>query len=72
MEIPQCYDPVYQEEQRQRQWDARQQRLAKCVCCNQPLELVLFVDLTPFGLKETLCEECFFRHSRWLEQTEEE
>ncbi len=68
MRIPQCYDPVYQEERRQRDWDARMRRLSKCVGCDQPLVFVPFVDLMPFGLDKKLCEECFFRHSRVTEE----
>lgn len=72
VQIPECYDPVYQEELRQRQWDARQLRLPKCVSCRQPLDHGRYLDLTPYGAKEQICEECFFRHSRWADLMEEE
>ena len=67
MRIPQCYDPEAQETRRQKQWDATMERLRKCASCHQPLLLVRYIDLAPYGVHEGLCEECFFRHSQWPE-----
>ena len=33
MDIPDCYDPVYQEERRQAEWDRRAMRFPICDCC---------------------------------------
>lgn len=35
MEIPDCYDPVYQEEQRQKDWDDFVEDLPVCSCCGR-------------------------------------
>lgn len=65
MHIPSCYDPQVQEDRRQLQWDRTMARLQKCIGCGQPLLLVRYIDLTPFGVSESLCEDCFTRHSQW-------
>lgn len=37
MEIPDCWDPVYQEERRQASWDAFLEKLPACACCGETL-----------------------------------
>ncbi|MGN0978206.1 MAG: hypothetical protein ACI4PH_09145 [Faecousia sp.] len=37
MKLPNCYDPVVQEERRQRDWDRRIQRFPVCGCCGRVL-----------------------------------
>lgn len=37
MQIPDCYDPVYQEERRQAQWDKYAEDLPVCTLCRRRL-----------------------------------
>lgn len=36
MMIPDCYDPVYQEEQRQKRWDSEKKTI--CCCCGDIID----------------------------------
>lgn len=38
MNIPDCYDPVYQAEQREREYDRVQALLPKCCFCEQRIQ----------------------------------
>lgn len=35
--IPDCYDPVRQEERRQKEWDAYVDQLPRCTLCGKPI-----------------------------------
>lgn len=59
MEIPDCYDPVFQEERRQAQWDREAQWPPKCGCCGE----VLFpgrhyFEMDVMGDTLIVCDEC--------------
>lgn len=36
-DIPDCYDPVYQAERREANWDRLLDTLPKCGCCGEPI-----------------------------------
>lgn len=53
--LPDCYDPVYQEEARQRAWDETLARCPVCALCGRkilPDEVVHYTD------RATVCIDC--------------
>lgn len=59
MNIPDCYDPVYQEERRQTDMDRRADHFPICGCCGHriyPLEC--FYELNVKKNVLIVCEEC--------------
>lgn len=58
MDIPNCYDPVVQEEDRQLAYTAKRMRMPRCLCCNEHIWTEKYLDLSAFGLNGYACEEC--------------
>lgn len=59
MSIPDCYDPVYQEERRQDYYDKWIQRLPVCDCCGSRIYPgCQFYELDVGKNALTVCEEC--------------
>lgn len=56
--IPDCYDPVRQEEARQAAWDRLVENLPRCGCCG---ESVYPGDYYHEHLDLILCHRCFSR-----------
>lgn len=56
MEIPNCYDPVYQEERREAEADRRTAMLSRCCLCDRVIRAG-----SPYRecLCRCVCEECF-------------
>ena len=55
MQIPDCYDPILQEERRQDEWDRKCSACPQCSCCGSP---VLMADTYLEYGEIVLCEEC--------------
>lgn len=62
MKIPNCYDPVYQEEQRQKNWDRKKK--TSCCCCGDILDPGTRCHKTR---GKTVCRFCMYE----LEESEE-
>ena len=59
MDIPACYDPVYQEERRQAAIDRRESHFPICSCCGAriyPSGQFYELDVRKYAL--IVCEEC--------------
>lgn len=59
MDIPNCYDPVYQEERRQAEADRAVSLRPVCACCRKPVipgrpYYTLSIKKDPY----TICEDC--------------
>lgn len=59
MNLPDCYDPVYQAEQREADWDRYSSQFPRCSCCGERIfsgknryELFVHNDCL------TICEDC--------------
>lgn len=59
MEIPKCYDPVFQEERRQARMDRRAAHLPRCGCCGRPVcPGEAFYELAVRREALTVCQDC--------------
>lgn len=61
MGLPDCYDPVYQEDRRQREWDKFVENLPVCGCCGRSVyPNSVYYELDMMIKKETIivCEAC--------------
>ena len=59
MKLPNCYDPVVQEERRQRDWDRWIQRFPVCDCCGETLRGgAVFFTLDVRDKTLTVCDAC--------------
>lgn len=56
--IPNCYDPVYQEETRQMSWDRAMGNAPRCGCCD---DRIVPGDYYHEHLRLILCHKCFNR-----------
>lgn len=71
MQIPDCYDPVYQEERRQLSYTVRKMRMPKCQGCGGHIWTERYLDLEPFGLKGFACETCIERNLGYCDELED-
>ena len=59
MEIPECYDPVYQEERRQAAMDSFVEDLPVCGCCKRSVyPHSKFYELKVEGNRIIVCQDC--------------
>lgn len=59
MDIPNCYDPVYQEERRQAQADRAVSQRPVCVCCFKPVQPGRpYYKISVQKELYTICEDC--------------
>lgn len=59
MNIPDCYDPVFQEDRRQAEWDKAVQWYPKCGCCGDVLlPGRRYFELDVLGNTLIVCDGC--------------
>lgn len=59
MDIPNCYDPVFQEERRQLQADLAASQRPVCDCCFRPVRSGSpYYTLSVRKVRLTICEDC--------------
>lgn len=68
--IPDCYDPVYQEEMVQRMHDARLRTRPICKDCSRPIQSERCLPVTEYGLTEYVCETCVDRRMIDIDELE--
>ena len=53
--IPDCYDPAFQEERRQREWDEWSAQFPECICCGHR---IFPGKRYRTAFRKRICEEC--------------
>lgn len=62
MDIPDCYDPVFQAERRESRWDAYVKNLRRCNLCSHPIHPG---DVYRECFGRIVCADCFEELSKY-------
>lgn len=68
--IPDCYDPVYQEETAQRAHDAWLQTRPICKDCKRHISSEKCLPIFEYGITEYVCERCAERRMVYTDELE--
>ena len=68
--IPDCYDPVYQDQVAQRAHDAWLNTRPKCKDCRKRIASQQCLPIMDYGVEEYLCERCVSNRMVWTNELE--
>ena len=68
--IPDCYDPIYQAEQREAAHDAWVRTRPVCVDCGEHIGSEMCLPVSESGVQGYICEDCLQHRMVWTNELE--
>lgn len=70
--IPDCYDPIEQERQRDLAYTAQMMRRPRCHCCDQRIFTETYLSLQEFGINGYVCEKCIESNTHYTYEMDDD